>query len=130
MKLQDLINEVDLWLSEVPRMEKMLLSIISLVGSLSASSGDPAQRQKLKDMAAPAREQLGKLEEYKRQLENVLEELKAAKTQEEFRHIKSSKAEIQKEMEKTMDWAEKLEKFLLELSAKNEPAPPSRPRLR
>jgi len=118
MKLQDLINEVDLWLSEVPRMEKRLLSIISLAGSLSASSGDPAQRQKFKEMAAPARENLGKLEEYKRQLENVLEDLNSAKTQEEYKHITAKKTGIQKEMEKTGAWAEKLEKFLQELSSK------------
>jgi len=112
VKLQDLINEIDLWLSEVPWIEKRLLSIISLAGNLSASAGDLAQRQKFKDMAPPAREQLEKLEEFKRQLENILDELKEAKTQEEFKPIVAKKAEIQKEIVKTKDWAEELDNFL------------------
>ena len=118
MKLQDLINEVDLWLSEVPWMEKRLVSIISLAGKLSASSGDPAQRQKFKEMAPPAREQLEKLEEYKRQLEKILDELKEAKTQEEFKPITAKKAEIQKELVKTKEWAEELDNFLRGLLSK------------
>jgi len=118
MKLQDLINEVDLWLSEVPGMEKRLLSIISLAGNLSASTGDPAQRQKFKDLAPPAREQLEKLEEYKRQLEKILDEIKEAKTQEEFKPIKAKKAEIQKELVKTKEWAEELDNFLRGLLSK------------
>jgi len=118
MRLQDLISEVDMWLSEVPGIEKKMLSIISLAGNLSASTGDPAQRQKFKDLAPPAREQLGKLEEYKHQLEKIVDELKAAKTQEEFNLITPKKAEIQKELEKTKDWAEKLEAFLQGLQSK------------
>jgi hypothetical protein len=118
VKLQDLINEVDLWLSEVPRIEKRLLAIISLAGNLSASSSDLAQRQKFKEMAPPARENLGRLEEYKHQLENILDEFKQAKTQEDYTHITAKKAGIQKEMEKIRDWAEKLEKFLQGLSSK------------
>ena len=125
---QKLIDEVDIWLSEIPWIEKGLVAIISLAGSLSAAAGDPAQRQKFKDMAAPARENLGTLEEHKRQLENILEELKLAKTQEEFNHIKAKEAKIQKEIEKTKDWAEKLENYLQELSSPQEPGPSSRPR--